>query len=157
MNTYMLREDDYFPTVMRDFYETAYKTPAAGKGKSFRSIHQPTTITKKHNAGVTMFTARCAYLKNNIPGPEGPFSYLSGWAEEDSSKVMKEVSDKLRKDIDGILLQVQNAFERMKKKKENDTAQGKRFRTELHQLVAEARRIMDGVTQESLEACKQYK
>jgi hypothetical protein len=104
-----------------------------------------------------MFTARCAYLKEVIPGPTGPFSYISGWAEEDASKVMNEVSETLRTDVDGILLQVQNAFERMKKKKGNDTALGKSFRTQLHQLVAEARRILDGVTQESLELCKQFR
>jgi hypothetical protein len=111
----------------------------------------------KPNTGVTMFIARCAYLKDAIPGPTGPFSYLSGWAEEDSSKIMNSVSETLRKDVDGILLQIENAFEHMKKKKDNDTVQGRKFRTELHQLVAEARRILDGVTQESLDACKQYK
>jgi hypothetical protein len=134
----MLRETDYFPIAIRDFYATAYKTPAAGKG-------------------VTMFTARCAYLKEAIPGPEGPFSFLSGWAEQDSSEIIKEVSGALRNEVDGILQCVQNEFERMKKKKENDTVQGKRFRTELHQLVAEARRILDGVAQETLVACRQYK
>jgi hypothetical protein len=104
-----------------------------------------------------MFASRCNFLRNAIPGPTGPFSNISGWAEEDTSKIMTKVSETLRKDIDGILLHVQTAFERMKKRKENDTAQGRKFRTELHQLVAEARRIMDGVTLESLEACKQYK
>jgi hypothetical protein len=107
--------------------------------------------------GSTMHIARCAYLQTAIPGPTGPFSYLSGWVEEDSSKIMNSVSETLQKDVDGILMRVQNAFDRMKTKKENDTMQGKQFRMELHQLVAEARRITDGVTQDSLEACKQYK
>jgi hypothetical protein len=104
-----------------------------------------------------MFASRCNYLRDAIPGPTGPFSNISGWAQEDTSKVMTEVSETLRKDIDGILEQVQTQFGRMKENKENDTAQGKKFRMELHQLVAEARRIMDGLTLESLESCKQYK
>jgi hypothetical protein len=104
-----------------------------------------------------MFMARCTYLKEAIPGPEGPFSYIAGWVEEDASAVVEEVSTQLQTEVDGILLQVQNAFERMKKKKENDTALGKKFRLELHQLVAEARRIVEEVGHESLELCKQYK
>jgi hypothetical protein len=104
-----------------------------------------------------MFMARCAYLKEVIPGPEGPFSYIAGWVEEDASKIMEEVSKKLRIEMDDILAQVQNAFEHMKEKKENDTALGKKFRFELHQLVAEARRIVEEVGHESLEMCKQYK
>jgi hypothetical protein len=104
-----------------------------------------------------MFSARCAYLKEAIPGPTGPFSLISGWAEEDSCKAINSVSETLKGEVDNILLQVQTSFERMKKNKESDTELGRKFRTELHQLVAEARRIMDGVTQDSLELCKQYK
>jgi ElaB/YqjD/DUF883 family membrane-anchored ribosome-binding protein len=104
-----------------------------------------------------MFMARCDFLKEAIPGPEGPYSYISGWVEEDASKVIIEVSETLRTEIDDILKQVQNAFERMKKRKENDTTMGKKFRAELHQLVAEARRVMEETTHKSLELCKQYK
>lgn len=106
---------------------------------------------------MTMKDARCLYLQQNIPGPTGPFSHISGWAEEDCSKVMSEVGANLTTQVDDIFLQTQNAFNAMKKKKDNDTPEGKRFRTELHQLVAEARRIMDGVGSEALELCKQYK
>lgn len=104
-----------------------------------------------------MFTARCAYLKETIPGSEGPFSNISGWAEEDASKIMVSVGEGLKNDVDAILLQVQSAFDLMKKKKDNGKALGKKFRTELYLLVTEARRIMEGVTLESLELCKAYK
>lgn len=104
-----------------------------------------------------MMHARCAYLKKHIPGPTGPFSFLSGWIEEDSSQALDEVGGELKKNVDDILLQVKSAFSAMKKRKENDSPEGKAFRTELHQLVAEARRIMDGVGSETLELCKQYK
>jgi hypothetical protein len=154
-NTYMLRKDDFFPMAMSKIYEKAYKTPAPAKGKylvlSIRFSHLLTAY-----AGVTMKIARCDYLKTAIPGPTGPFAVLSRRAEEGSSEIINSASEQLQTDVDDILMRVQNAFERMKKKKENDTVQGKRFRTELHQLVAEARRVMDGVTQECLEACKQY-
>jgi hypothetical protein len=45
----------------------------------------------------------------------------------------------------------------MKKQKENDTPEGQKFRTELHQLVDESRRILGGVVQESMDMCKAYK
>jgi len=104
-----------------------------------------------------MFMARCAYLREAIPGPEGPYSYISGWVEQDASKIMDEVSQTLRTDVDEVLKKAHNAFERMKKRKENDSPLGKKFRTELHQLVAEAKRIMEEVAQDSLELCMQYK
>ncbi|KAH7083176.1 hypothetical protein BKA63DRAFT_584450 [Paraphoma chrysanthemicola] len=138
LHTYKLREQDYFPQAMVDFYADAHKVPGRGKG-------------------ITMFVARCAWLKDNIPGPNGPFSFISGWVEEDSSKAMREVREELKDNIDGVLGLVQNAFERMKRRKENDSEQGKKFRTDLHLLVAEARKIMDGVALESLELCKVYK
>jgi hypothetical protein len=104
-----------------------------------------------------MKDARCTYLRETIPGPTGPFSYISGWVEEDSSKVINEVGSNLKKEVDDIFLQTQNAFDRMKRKKENDTPEGKAFRTDLHSLVAEARRIMNGIGHETLDLCKQYK
>mgnify|MGYP003624083501 CR=1 FL=1 len=104
-----------------------------------------------------MFAARCDWLKDNIPGPNGPYSFISGWVEEDSSKVMESVRDELASSVDAILAQVQNAFERMKRKKENDSELGRKFRTDLHLLVAEARRIVDEVAAESLELCSVYK
>ncbi|KAH3960319.1 hypothetical protein HBH52_237480 [Parastagonospora nodorum] len=138
LNAYKLRPDDYFPEAMKSFYSKAFKTPKTAPAK-------------------TMFESRCAYLKEAIPGPEGPYSFLSGWVEEDASKVMDEVSETLRTNVDNVLKQVHNAFEYMKKRKENDSPLGKKFRTELHQLVAEAKRIMEEVAQDSLELCKQYK
>ncbi|KAF2130344.1 hypothetical protein P153DRAFT_375119 [Dothidotthia symphoricarpi CBS 119687] len=133
-----LSEDDYFPDAMREFYEKAVKTPTAGKG-------------------VTMMAARCRYLREAIPGPTGPFSEIAGWAKEDVQEAVNNFSEEFKKGVDDIFVKVQNAFERMKKRKENDSPEGKKFRTELHQLVAEAKRILEGVTRESLELCKQYK
>jgi hypothetical protein len=104
-----------------------------------------------------MKDARCQYLKEAIPGPTGPFSEISGWAQDDAEKALQEASDYLADSLDGMLERVQASFERMKRNKENDTEQGKKFRADLHELVAEARRILGGVTKESLELCKQYK
>lgn len=104
-----------------------------------------------------MMMARCSYLSEAVPGPTGPFNSISGWVEEDASKVMNEIGNSLKTEADEIFSQIQNAFNAMKKRKENDTPEGKKFRTELHELVAEARRIVDGVATEALDACKQYK
>ena len=104
-----------------------------------------------------MMAARCKYFSEAIPGPTGPFNSILGWVEGDASKAMSEVGQSLKTEADEIFSQIQNAFNAMKKKKENDTPEGKRFRTELHELVAEARRIVDGVATEALEMCKQYK
>ena len=104
-----------------------------------------------------MKDARCKYLRENIPGPTGPFASISGWVEEDSSTIVNEIGNEFKAEVDRIFAQTQDAFNAMKKKKDNDTPEGRKFRTELHQLVAEARRIMDGVGSETLDLCKQYK
>jgi vacuolar-type H+-ATPase subunit E/Vma4 len=104
-----------------------------------------------------MKDARCQYLKESIPGPTGPFSEISGWAKEDAEEAIQEASDKLKEALDEMLNRIQMAFNRMKKKKENDTEQGKTFRSGLHQLVAESKRVLNGVARESLDLCKQYK
>lgn len=101
--------------------------------------------------------ARCKYLEDTIPGPTGPFNSISGWVEEDASKVIEEVKENLKNEANEIFLQIQNNFNAMRRRKENDTPEGKKFRTELHELVAEARRILDGVGTEALDACKLYK
>lgn len=104
-----------------------------------------------------MKDARCRYLKESIPGPTGPFSEISEWAKEDAEKAIEETSDKLKDSLDEMLGRIEMAFNRMKKRKENDTEQGKTFRSGLHRLVAESKRILNGVARESLDLCKQYK
>jgi soluble cytochrome b562 len=104
-----------------------------------------------------MKLARCQYLKETVPGPSGPFSEISGWAKEDTEEAIQEAGDKLKEKLDDMLHKVQKAFEKMKRKKENDTPEGKKFRTGLHELVAEARLILSGVAKESLDLCNQYK
>lgn len=106
---------------------------------------------------MTMMMARCNYLLEAVPGSKGPFNNISGWVEEDASKATNEVGNSLKTEADEIFSQIQNAFNRMKKKKGSDTPEGKTLRTELHELVAEARKIVDGVATEALDACKQYK
>ncbi|KAJ4381797.1 hypothetical protein N0V86_003162 [Didymella sp. IMI 355093] len=138
MRAVKVGKDDYLYEAMLAIYAKANETRGTGKG-------------------MTMMVARCKYLQEAIPGPTGPFNNIAGWAEEDASKVMTAVEEKLKKEADDIFLQIQNAFHAMKKRKENDTPEGKRFRTELHEMVAEARRIMDGVGTDALELCKQYK
>jgi hypothetical protein len=155
LNAVRVRYQDYFPQAMADIYVEAHKKKAAGKGASFYTIRiVPLT---KSPSGVTMKDSRCRYLKEAIPGPMGPFSKISGRAQDDAEKAIKEASGTLKGSLDKMLGRVQNAFDRMKTKKENDTEQGKRFRAELHELVAEARRILGGVAKESLELCKQHK
>lgn len=105
-----------------------------------------------------MKVARCQYLKEAIPGPNGPFSEISGWAKEDAEEALEETGEKLTKKFDARLERVQNTFARLKKKKkDNDSLEGKVFRKGLHELVEEARRILDGVGREALELYKQYK
>ncbi|KAF3034625.1 hypothetical protein E8E12_006678 [Didymella heteroderae] len=138
MRAVRVGREDYFCEAMLDIYAEAAEIKGSGRG-------------------MTMMVSRCKYLQEAIPGPTGPFNNISGWVEEDASKVVKEVEESLKKEADEVFLQIQNNFRAMKKRKENDTPEGKRFRTELHELVAEARRIMDGVGTEALDACKQYK
>lgn len=107
--------------------------------------------------GMSLFETRKKYLKDTIIGPTGPFTSIAGWVCEDAEKAVEKASGQLSKDMDNMLRQVQAAFERMKHNKENDTPQGIAFRKDLDFLVAEARKVMDGVARESLDLCLQYK
>ena len=104
-----------------------------------------------------MKIARHQYLKEAIPGPMGLFAQIAGYAKADSAKAINHACDELQKNLNRMLQNVQTDFDRMKNRKDNDTEQGKAFRKQLHELVEEARRILNGVTQESLDLCKQYK
>ena len=104
-----------------------------------------------------MKLVRCLYLREAIPGPTGPFAEIAGWAKTDAEKVINEASGNLQKEINDMLLKVQMTFDRTKNRKDNDTPKGRKFRKDLHELVDEARRILNGVTQDSLDSCKQYK
>jgi FixJ family two-component response regulator len=64
---------------------------------------------------------------------------------------------KLRKEVVEILKTIRAAFQRQKNEKEQDTPEGQQFRKELHGLVAEARRVLEGVVSKSLEKCKEHK
>ena len=104
-----------------------------------------------------MKEVRFRYLKEHIPGPSGPFAEISGWTQGDAKTAIDKASKDLKVSLDEMLRKVQDAFERMKKKKENDTPQERKFRVELHQLVAEVKRILNGVARESLDLCKQFR
>jgi hypothetical protein len=104
-----------------------------------------------------MRLARQQYLKEAIPGPMGAFAQIAGWAKSDAEEVITQAGSELAKKLGEMLRKVQHAFDLMKNRKDNDTEEGKVFRKQLHELVDEARRILNGVTQESLDLCKQYK
>lgn len=72
-------------------------------------------------------------------------------------KLIESTCDKLRKEAVEILKIIRAAFQRQKNRKEQDTPAGQQFRKELHELVAEARRVLDGVVRQSLEKCKEHK
>lgn len=104
-----------------------------------------------------MKDARCKFLQTRIPGPTGPFASLSNRVVHDASNAAKETGTKLWTEVEALFLRIQNAFNAMKKTSDADCPDGKKFRTELHTLVAEVRRITEGVCFESLELCEQYK
>ena len=97
------------------------------------------------------------YLKENIPCLDGPFSKIAERTDQDVKAIISDTCRELHTGVIGILKGVREAFERQKHRKENDTPERQRFRKELHDLVAEALRILKGVVTESLEKCKEYK
>jgi hypothetical protein len=104
-----------------------------------------------------MKLARQQYLRAAVPGPMGAFAQIAGWAKADAEEVINRAGDELGKNLNGMLQKVQTAFDRLKNRKDNDTEEGKAFRKDLHELVDEGRRVLNSVTQESLDLCKQYK
>ena len=104
-----------------------------------------------------MKLVRCQYLKEAIPGPTGPFTAIARESKQAADEVILQATGSLQKKLDMMLHRVQLEFERMKDRKESDTEVGRLFRKELHELVDEARRILNGVVHESLNLCKQFK
>jgi mRNA-degrading endonuclease RelE of RelBE toxin-antitoxin system len=78
-------------------------------------------------------------------------------AEEEIKKLTDTTCTQLREEVVTILKTICAAFQRQKNRKEHDTPEGQQFRKELHELVAEARRIIEGTMRESLERCKEHK
>ncbi|KAI0570117.1 hypothetical protein TUN199_10841, partial [Pyrenophora tritici-repentis] len=105
----------------------------------------------------TLYVARKAYLRNAIPGPNGPFPKIASRAKAHAEAVIGKVSRGLGENLDELLLAKQEVFEMMKSRKENDTPAGQKFCSDLDPIVKETRRILDGVVKESLDLCKQYK
>ena len=104
-----------------------------------------------------MKIARQQYLKETIPGPMGAFAQIAVHAKTDAEILITQAGKELEKNLNGMLRSVQRDFDSKKTRKDDDTEEGKKFRKGLHELVGEARRILNGVTQESLDLCKQYK
>ena len=70
---------------------------------------------------------------------------------------IRRATDELNKNIGNILGGIRKGFEHMSTKKDNDSAEGKIFRQTLHELVKEAREILDGPTKQCLDLCRHYK
>ncbi|KAL1799540.1 hypothetical protein ACET3X_003577 [Alternaria dauci] len=130
-------EKSYFYEAMDNIYEAALQEKP-GKGKKLKDV-------------------RHTYLEDKIICPDGPFAAIAERVQEDVEKLMKNVCDKLRKEVVEMLKTIRVAFQRQKNRKEQDTPEGQQFRKELHELVAEARRVLEGVVSKSLEKCKEYK
>lgn len=101
--------------------------------------------------------ARHKYLKENIPGEEGPFGSIAEFTKEDSEKVIEEIRNDLRKGVIGMFREIRIPFLRQKTRKENDTLEGQHFRKDLHMRVNKAREVMQGVVLKSFEKCKEHK
>ncbi|KAH8642028.1 hypothetical protein IG631_04969 [Alternaria alternata] len=127
----------YFYEAMDEIYEEALDQKP-GKGKKLKDV-------------------RHAYLEEKVSGLDGPFAAIAKWVEKDVKELIKNTCDKLRKEAVEMLKTIRAAFQRQKNRKEQDTPEGQQFRKELHELVDEARRILEGVVTKSLEKCKENK
>jgi hypothetical protein len=107
--------------------------------------------------GQKLKDVRHQYLKEKTIGLQGPFPDIAEWVKEEINDIITETCEKLSEDVVSMLKTIRVAFERQKQRKEHDTLEGQRFRKELHELVAEASRILEGVVVKSLEKCKEYK
>lgn len=112
---------------------------------------------RRPQKGQKLKDVRHDYLEENILGLDGPFSKVAERTEEDVKEIINKTCAELYNGVVSILQAIRDAFEHQRHRKENDTPEGQRFRKELHDLVAEALRILKGVVSESLEKCKEYK
>jgi len=87
----------------------------------------------------------------------GPYRSIPDGVLKSSCQALGQNSRLLKSEISGILGRIQKQFEIMATKKNNDTAEGKQFRKQLHGLVEEAKEIFNGPVKESLDLCRHYK
>jgi hypothetical protein len=107
--------------------------------------------------GKTLMFARHEYLKKHIIDEDGPFQRIAEWTQEDAEVVVEEMRKDLRKGVVSVFEKISSLFERQKNNKQNDSPEGQQFRRDLHLLVDEARKVLDGVVKESLERCKAHR
>ncbi|EUC34221.1 hypothetical protein COCCADRAFT_4365 [Bipolaris zeicola 26-R-13] len=124
--------------------------------RKMKPVYQQ-AILKKAGKRQKLMDVRHAYLKEKIIGLEGVFPDIAGLTREDVRKLISDTCNELCKEVVGILETIRDAFQRQKHSKEHDTPEGQHFRKELHELIAEALRILKGPVCESLERCKEYK
>ncbi|KAF1911042.1 hypothetical protein BDU57DRAFT_108689 [Ampelomyces quisqualis] len=114
-------------------------------------------LQAKAQKGKTLKLARHEYLKQHIPGEEGPLRVIADFTREDAEEAVEEIRNYLRNNVIGVFRHIHNAFTGQKTRKENDSPEGQQFRKDLHMLVDKAREVMQGVVLESLERCKEHK
>ncbi|KAJ5027741.1 hypothetical protein J3E71DRAFT_239180 [Bipolaris maydis] len=124
--------------------------------ESMASVYKEAELQKPGKRQKLM-EIRHAYLKEKTLGLQGVFPAIKEWIKEDVEKLISNTCKEFRKEVVGILETIRDAFQRQKHSKEHDTPEGQRFRKELHELFAEASRILKGPVVESLERCKEYK
>ncbi|KAJ5046882.1 hypothetical protein J3E74DRAFT_288211 [Bipolaris maydis] len=124
--------------------------------ESMASVYKEAELQKPGKRQKLM-EVRHAYLKEKTLGLQGVFPAIKEWIKEDVEKLISNTCKEFRKEVVGILETIRDAFQRQKHSKEHDTPEGQRFRKELHELFAEASRILKGPVVESLERCKEYK
>jgi len=92
-----------------------------------------------------------------VCSPAGPFRTLADQLEEELNSALHTQMASLKGGLSKIFTNVKMQFTLMAANKDNDTPEGKLFRKQLHELVEEARKVMDGPVKRALEVCRQYR
>ena len=93
-----------------------------------------------------MRSVRHQYLRDTILGATGPFSAIANRTHVEAELLIDKVGKDLTKNTATMLEAVRADFDRKNARKDDHAEQGRDFRKQLHELVEEARRILNSVT-----------
>lgn len=134
-------EEHYFDQAMEKIYKSC--NPSANQ------------LPKGHRA--TLHRYRCAKFKRLVCANDGPYFQMVEVIHAKCKQALEEQQRNMTNAINEILRKIQKAFESMASKKENDSPEAKKFRSDCNSLLPMCRKIIGEPVKECLDLCRQYK
>ncbi|KAF1998322.1 hypothetical protein P154DRAFT_621882 [Amniculicola lignicola CBS 123094] len=144
-------DNSYIDSVMKSIYANSDIRAPTQKGMSTHN-DPPSSKSSK-----TLHKSRCEVFESHVTAADGPFHSLSSMVDSKLNQALSQSEHRLQNGVGMVFDQIRRAFDVMSQRRDNDSVEGQRFRRELHGLVEEGRKIVEGPVRRGLEACRGFK